>query len=129
VRGATLLTKRYGPGFRPGPIEVVEAPNMDRCFAEQGDHPCSDPVAGKAELYVDESPPAVDTYTRLLNRLPVRKWVWLSLCQGHLIEVAKRSSEDQVEEVMWAPGASNPAILARPPKLLASEGVVTDGSR
>ena len=121
MRGLTLDQKRYGPGFRPGPLRQTEVPWTGCSAMTTVEHQCTDPVVGKLCLWVDETPPPIpgDWYLRLLQRIPPRVDVWVPLCQGHFAEACARSIEDMDSEKMWAPGATNPSILPKPPLLIA----------
>jgi len=113
MRGRTLEEKRYGPGFRPGPVVRTAAP-WPGCSVEG----CPDPVHGTAELYVDDPPPTLDWYTRVLAKLPARTWTRLGFCESHLRAVVERSEDYQTQPDLWAPGRDNPPVLPRPVKLL-----------
>lgn len=113
MRGPTLQEKRYGPGFRPVPVRRVHAP-WPGCAAEVGDHPCADPPIGEAELWVDDTPPALDWYSKLLSKLPVQTWTWVKLCERHFTESVVKA-EELVNPDTWAPWRTNPAVLVRPP--------------
>lgn len=112
MRGLTLDEKRYGPGFRPwGMHHVVRT--FERC-AVTG---CDDPVYGVATLYVDDHPPALDWYTRLLNTLEIGADTDVGLCQGHSAEVIDRDEELMMNPDLWAPGRANPPVLPGPMRL------------
>jgi len=120
MRRPTLEEKRYGPGFRPGPSPTVEpAPTITyrHCAVDE----CPDTVFGTAELWVDDVPPMLDWYSKLLKVLKDKypgAWVVTPLCQGHLEGVVQRSEEMMESPELWAPGRENPPMLPRPPKIL-----------
>lgn len=113
MRGRTLDEKRYGPGFRPGPV-LERVVTFDHCAAE----PCADPVAGSIELYVDDVPPALDWYTRILAKLTPGAWTRTPFCIGHMQDVVHRSLDMMDEPDLWAPGRASPPVLQHPPKLI-----------
>jgi hypothetical protein len=114
MRRPTLDEKRYGPGFRPGPSPQVVIKTYKHCAVEA----CDDPVYGTAELFIDDTPPQLDWYTRLLAKLPLHSWIIIPFCQGHLKEVIHKAEEVIQEPGLWAPGRDNPPVLPRPPKIL-----------
>ena len=114
MRRPTLLEKRYGPGFREGPSPTVHVRTYHRCAVDG----CQDPVFGTAELYVDDVPPALDWYTRILARLTPLAWSTVPFCVHHLEDVVRRSNEVLEDPGIWAPGRENPYVLPRPPKVL-----------
>ena len=115
MRRPTLLEKVYGPGFREEPHRKTKAP-----WPGCGVAGCGDPVYGSCELYVDDSPPALDWYTRLLARLPARIWTEVKFCKSHLSDVMYRSVEEAWDMPdLWAPWRANPPVLAHPPKVIS----------
>src|SRR6266550_7441841 len=113
LRGKTLVEKAYGPGFREAPHREAVAP-WPGCGIEG----CASPVYGSMELYVDDYPPLVDWYSRLLKRLPQNVWTRVKFCQSHLAEVTRRSVDDYQElPDLWAPWRASPPVLTHPPKL------------
>lgn len=108
MRGRTLLEKRHGVGMREGPVQVTTAP-WSGCGAEG----CGSQPAGSIELYVDESMPIIDWYSRLLSKLPPRVWVRVAFCLQHLEAVVERGEEIMENVDSWAPGAVNPPVLPR----------------
>jgi hypothetical protein len=114
MRRPTLDEKRYGPGFVPGPATSIKVKEFHKCYIEN----CRDKVYGTAELYVDETPPTLDWYTRMLAKLPAHSWVTLPFCFGHLEDVVKRSNVYQEEPDLWAPWRARPPVLPRPPKII-----------
>lgn len=118
MRRPTLDEKRYGPGFRPGPSPTVEpVRTYKHCAVDE----CPDPVWGTAELWVDDVPPMIDWYSKLLRVLKDKypgAWVVTPFCHGHLEGVVQRSEELMENPDLWAPGRDNPPILPRPPKLV-----------
>jgi hypothetical protein len=120
LRGKTLVEKLYGPGFRPVPHREAKAP-WSGCGVEG----CIDAIHGSIELYVDDLPPALDWYTRLLARLPQNVWTAVSFCEGHLKDVIQRSVYDMHDEPdFWAPWRASPPVLTHPPKLLAKPKLI-----
>src|SRR5205085_1103476 len=87
LRGKTLGEKNYGPGYRPSPLLSTVAK-----FTGCGIEGCADPVYGSIELYVDEVPPLVDWYSKLLRSLQRNVYVRVGFCQGHLADVVQRST-------------------------------------
>jgi hypothetical protein len=116
LRGKTLDEKRYGGGFRPEPVAFVRAP-----FAGCGVQPCTDPIYGSVEMFVDDSPPQLDWYSRLLAKLPARKWVRMGFCMRHLEDVVARSLDAMDEPDGWAPWRESPPVLLHPPELVKRE--------
>ena len=85
---------------------------------------CTDPVYGSVELFVDDAPPILDWYTRLLSKLPARAWTAVKFCQGHLADVTQRSVYDMYDQPdLWAPWRESPPVLTHPPKLILPPGV------
>lgn len=123
VKLLTLGEKQYGPGYRAIRYAAVKAP-WTGCAAEvNAGHPCNSEVYGSVEMYVDDYPPALDWYTRLLGKLPQNVWTTVRFCQSHLADVTQRSVyEAQDEPDLWAPWRENPFILTHPPKLLVPHG-------
>ena len=113
LRGKTLAEKVYGPGFRPEGLSSVAAP-----FHGCGIEGCALRPGGSVEMYVDDHPPALDWYTRLLCRLPERSWVRVEFCVQHLGDVGRRSVEELDTPDAWAPWRANPPVFTRPPVLL-----------
>jgi hypothetical protein len=113
MRRPTLVEKTYGPGFRPVPHREVVAP-WSGCGVEG----CSDQVYGSIEMYVDDVPPTMDWYTRVLAKLPQNVWTTVGFCQSHMEDVVRRSVYDmQSEPDLWAPWRASPPVLTHPPKL------------
>lgn len=109
MRRPTLDEKRYGPGFRPYPMHhIVRTFNV--CAVDG----CADPVYGVVTLYVDDHPPAMDWYTRLLRTLPIGADTDVGLCTGHAREVIVRDEEFMMDPDLWAPGRENPPVLPSP---------------
>lgn len=123
LRGATLLEKKYGPGFRETKHQEANAP-----WAGCGIEGCTDPIHGSIELYVDDIPPIIDWYSKLLNRLPQNVWTKVRFCQGHLADVTKRSTDDVWDGPdQWAPWRESPFVLTHPPKTLAKPKLILPG--
>jgi len=114
MRRPTLNEKRYGKGFREGPSLTVYVQTYHRCAVEG----CGDKVYGTCELYVDDLPPALDWYTKILSKLQPQQWNVVPFCFGHLEDAMKRSVQAIEEPDLWAPGRENPPVLPRPPKLV-----------
>lgn len=114
MRGKTLDEQRYGPGFRPWPYHVSPAGTYEQCAVDS----CGDPVYAVATLYVDDHPPALDWYTRLLSKLELGADCEVPLCAGHSREVIERSEEMMDDPDLWAPGRENPPVLPSPPRLV-----------
>jgi hypothetical protein len=75
------------------------------------------------ELYVDDVPPIVDWYTRLLAKLPANVWTTVKFCQAHMKDVTQRSVYDIPDTPdSWAPWRDSPPVLVHPPKLLTPKG-------
>jgi hypothetical protein len=118
VRGKTLVEKAYGPGFRDTPHMQAVAP-----WPGCGYEGCGDPFFGKHELYVDDPPPALDAYTRMLSKLPAHTWTWVSFCKGHFDDVSLRSGGELWDNPdLWAPWRASPPVLMHPPKLITPKG-------
>lgn len=115
MRGKTLAEKRYGDGFRPVPV-LSEVVTFKHCAV--GD--CGDPVAGSIELYVDDTPPMLDWYSKLLGKLAPGVWTRMPFCVGHMQDVVHRSLDLMDEPDLWAPGRMNPPVLQHPPVLIPS---------
>ena len=114
LRGKTLDEKRYGPGYRPGITEYAVAP-WKGCGVEG----CSDRIHGSVELYVDDSPPVLDWYSKVLSKLPVNVWTTVKFCESHLAEVMRRSTMDLWDTPdQWAPWRASPPVLTHPPKVI-----------
>jgi hypothetical protein len=123
LRGKTLGEKRYGEGFRPEHLQTVKAP-WAGCAVDG----CADPVHGSVELFVDDTPPALDWYSKLLAKLPPRAYVECRFCAKHLEDVVQRSVyEFQDEPDLWAPWRASPPVLPRPPKLIPRPLIVPGG--
>lgn len=123
LRGKTLDEKRYGPGFRPVASISVVAP-----FSGCGVADCSSPVYGSMELYVDDTPPSLDWYSRMLAKLPQNIWTTVEFCQSHLADVVQRSVYDMQDEPdLWAPWRANPPVLTHPPKLKEPAKLIVPG--
>lgn len=123
LRGKTLGEKNFGEGFRPEKLHSVKAPWVG-CAVEG----CGDPLYGSVELFVDDRPPALDWYTKLLARLPERAYVTVRFCAKHLEDVVQRSVyEFQDEPDLWAPWRASPPVLPRPPKLIPKPKLVIPG--
>lgn len=113
LQGPTLKEKRYGAGFREEVLTFVSKAGDGTCAVSE----CKDPMYGMLEMFIDDQPPALDWYTRLLASLPERAWVNVPLCKGHAIDCAARSVEMLNEPDLWAPGRTNPAVFPHPLKL------------
>jgi hypothetical protein len=70
-------------------------------------------------MFVDDAPPQLDWYSRLLARLPERTWVRMGFCMKHLEDVVARSLDTMDITDRWAPWRENPPMLFRPPKLVS----------
>jgi len=116
MRRPTLNEKRYGEGFREGPSPQASVKTFKHCAIEG----CGDRIYGTCELYVDDVPPALDWYTKMLSKLEPLHWNIVPFCFGHLEDVVKRSNEFMEEPDLWAPGRENPPVLPRPPKIIRS---------
>lgn len=117
LRGKTLVEKAYGPGFRETPHREAVAP-WPGCGVEG----CQAAVYGSIEMFVDDVPPAVDWYTKILRRLPQQVWVRVKFCQDHLADVTRRSVDEYQEEPdLWAPWRASPPVLTHPPKLIVGK--------
>lgn len=120
LRGTLLVEKVYGPGFREEPHRQQTAP-WPGCGVES----CADPIYGSVELWVDDAPPALDWYTRLLSKLPPRVWTEVKFCQGHLADVTRRSVDEAWNQPdLWAPWRDNPPVLIHPPKVVEQKLIV-----
>lgn len=123
LRGALLVEKKYGPGFREVKHQETTAP-----WAGCGIEGCTDRVYGSIELYVDDIPPVVDWYSRLLNRLPQNVWTKVKFCRGHLADVTKRSTDDVWDGPdRWAPYRESPFVLTHPPKVIEKPKLIVPG--
>jgi hypothetical protein len=108
LRGKTLVEKNYGPGFRPEPTLEENRVGVT-CHLEA----CDSPTYGSIELFVDDAPPKLDWYTRLLASLPAHTWVRCGFCQSHLRDVTARSTDEMGEPDAWAPWRESPVLLVR----------------
>jgi hypothetical protein len=123
LRGKTIEEKLYGPGFRPTPHREVKAP-----WAGCGIEGCSNKPHGSVELYVDDPPPIMDWYTRMLAKLPAQAWATVKFCEAHLKDVIQRSVYDfQDEPDLWAPWRASPPVLVHPPKVFETPKLIVGG--
>lgn len=114
LRSTPLVEKVYGPGFRDGPVRFAKAP-WQGCGYEG----CGDPVFGEQELYVDDAPPILDAYSKMLSKLPQGTWTWVKFCKGHFEDVTLRSNDNLWDGPdLWAPWRASPPVLTHPPKLI-----------
>ena len=121
MRVKTLQQKNYGAGFRPGPLVQATAP-WTGCAAElKAGHKCMGEVWGSTEIYVDEAPPGVGWYERLLRSIPARTWVRMSFCEPHARDVIAKTDETFEEPDIWAPQTENPFFLPRPWNVIKKE--------
>jgi hypothetical protein len=117
MRRPTLLERKYGEGYRDTPHRKAVAP-WHGCGVEG----CGDPTYGSIEMYVDDVPPMMDWYSRILAKLPAGVWTTVGFCDAHLSEVVQRSVYELLEEPdLWAPGRSSPPVLTHPPKVTGAE--------
>lgn len=123
TRGKTLAQLKYGEGMREGLMETFVQP-FNGCYAKVrlNDGRCQDPPYGSIEIYVDESPPGMGWYERMLRDLsgflPKNSWARLIFCKGHLEEVVARSLEYLEDPDLWAPEQYAPPVMPRPPKVV-----------
>jgi hypothetical protein len=81
------------------------------------------------ELYVDDPPPVMDWYSKVLSRLPARVWTRVSFCEGHLADVTRRSNIEMWDTPdLWAPWRASPPVLTHPPKLVKKPELILPGA-
>ena len=128
LRGKTLDEKKYGPGYRPGITEYAVAPWAGCGVELDNGHRCSSKVAGSIEMYVDDCPPRMDWYTRLLAKLPPNVWTTVKFCEAHFAEVTRRSTLDLWDTPdQWAPWRASPPVLTHPPKVIEKPKLIVAG--
>lgn len=115
LNGKTLGEKRNGPGWRDYQTPQVGTVTFTQCFWSDD---CGDPVEMVVEQSIDDHPPVIDAYTRMLAKLPVGAFVSAGFCMGHGEEVVQYGLQVLEDPDTWAPGRENPFVFPHPPKMI-----------
>lgn len=123
--GRTLAEKRYGKEYRPELAAAIVV-TFDHCAADA----CSDPVGCTMEVYVDDSPPALDWVTRMLAKMYARygrAWITVPFCIGHGTAMMQAGLDYIDSPDLWAPHRENPPVFPHPLKMIQPELIVARG--